>query len=134
MTTELYTLLKVKSRDHLGLIEWVWLKLHKKPTHDDYTKMLSDFRYSKCIEEEEWEVDEQGREVIPGLADKRFFLTDFGKKRLKNLKWQYLWNQVCRCVRCLIWLILKAWWIIAAVAALLANYLQLLQSLEPKVQ
>lgn len=112
MNLELYTLLKVKSRGHLGLVEWIWLKLHKKPTHVDYTKMLSDLRYSKCIAEEEWEVDEQGREVIPGLAYKRFYLTSVGKKRLRKLKWLYQWEQIGKAVWCLIWLLRKLWWLI----------------------
>lgn len=114
MNLELYTLLIVKSRVRLGFVEWIWLKCASKPIYEDYTNMLSRLRYQKYIVEELWEVDEQGREIIPSLPGKRFYLTNAGKKKLKRLKFLYLWEKTGRVVWCLVWIFRKLWWLIVA--------------------
>lgn len=121
---KLYTLLKVKSRKGLGAVEWLWLKLSKKPPADIYASTLSDLRCGKSIEEEPWETDGQGREVIPSLPDKRFFLTSSGRRRLRKLKRSYLWERLGKAAWYLLWLIRKLWvLIIGAVAVKLADLL-----------
>lgn len=110
----LYILLKVKSRIGLGVFEWVWLKLHKEPPRDDSDRMLDNLWLGKFIEEEPWENDEQGREIIPSLPNKRFVLTNLGKRKLRKEKWMYLWIRLGKVVWCLIWLTRKLWWLIAA--------------------
>lgn len=92
----LYTFLKVKSRKGLGAVEWLWLKQSKKPPLDIYTSTLSELRRGKFIEEEPWKTDGQGREIIPSLPDKKFFLTGKGEKELKRVKGLYLWCQACK--------------------------------------
>lgn len=124
----------VKARNGLIISEWLWLKLHKKLSIDEYCKTLSDLRYAKLIKEEQWEIDEQGCEIIPSLADKRFFLTDSGKKRLKKLKLLYLRSLFGKYAKCLIWIVKKLIWLIVAAVAFLASCLQILQSLESKGQ
>ena len=114
MTTELYILLKVKSRKRLGFLEWLWLKLHKEPSRNKSDETLDRLWMGKFIAEEPWEIDEQGCELIPSLPDKRFFLTNRGKKKLRRLKWTYPWKVACKLMSSLIWIIQKIWWLIAA--------------------
>lgn len=91
---------------------------------------LDNLWMGKFIEEEPWETDGQGRELIPSLPDKRFVLTSLGKKRLRKEKWTYLWTKTGKVVWCLIWLVQKLWWLIAAavigelVRSLFPNLLQ----------
>lgn len=110
----LYTLLKVKSREGIGFFEWIWFKCHKKPSTEVTNPVLDKLWIGKLVEEEPWETDEQGRELIPSLPDKRFVLTNLGKKRLRKEKWAYLWMKMGKVVWCLIWLVRKIWWLIAA--------------------
>jgi hypothetical protein len=130
MATELYTLLKVKSRQGLSFLEWLWLNLHKEPSRGESDKVLDRLWLGKFIEEEPWETDEQGRELIRSLPDKRFVLTSLGKKRLRKEKWAYLWMKMGKVVWCLIWIVRKLWWLIAAavvgelVRSLFPNLLQ----------
>lgn len=130
MTIELYLLIKVKSRQGLSLLEWIWFKLHKQPSTNVMNSTLDNLWMGKLIEEEPWETDGQGRELIPSLPDKRFVLTNHGKKRLRKEKWAYLWMKMGKVVWCLIWLVRKIWWLISAavigelVRSLFPNLLQ----------
>lgn len=130
MATELYTLLKVKSRQGLSFLEWIWLNLHKEPSRGESDEVLDRLWLGKFIEEEPWETDEQGCELIPSLPKKRFVLTSLGKKRLRKEKWAYLWMRMGKVVWCLIWIVRKLWWLIAAavvgelVRSLFPNLLQ----------
>lgn len=98
----LYTLLKVRSRKGLGFFEWVWFKCHKNLSSEETNPVLDDLWQGKFIQEEPWGIDEQGRELIPSLPHKRFFLTEKGEKELGKVKGLYLWCQVCKCVLLLI--------------------------------
>lgn len=98
----LYTLMKVKSRKGLGIFEWIWFKCHNQPSFEVTNPVLDKLWIGKFIEEEPWEIDEQGRELIPSLPNKNFLLTEKGEKELRKLKGLYLWNQVRKCVFLLI--------------------------------
>ena len=95
-TTELYILLKVKSRKGLSPLEWIWFKTNNKHPREKEDRILDDLWKGKFVEEETWEIDEDGRELIPSLPDKNFVLTNEGKKKLRREKVLYLMNRVCR--------------------------------------
>ena len=96
MTTELYILLKVKSRKGLSFIEWIWLKTNNKHPREKEDRILDDLWKGKFVEEEIWKIDGEGRELIPSLPNKNFVLTSKGQKRLGKIKAKYLMNRVCR--------------------------------------
>lgn len=112
---EIYALLKVKSRTGLTFFEWIWFKCHKKPSIDSVNHILDDLWKGKFIQEEPWETDTQDHELIPSLPNKRFLLTNAGKNKLRRLKWMHLWMSLGKVVWCLILLLKKIWWLIAAV-------------------
>lgn len=132
MTTELYILLKVKSRKGLGIVELIWLKVHKSPSRNKSDEALDNLWKGKFIQEESWEIDEQGRELIPSLPDKRFVLTENGRKRLKKLKLTYPLSLTGKVAMGLFLILKKVWIIIAALVAFFAGLLTILQSLESK--
>lgn len=113
--TQLHTLLKVKSRKGLGFFEWVWFKCHKNLSSEVINSVLDDLWQGKFIQEEPWRIDDQGRELIPSLPHKRFLLTNAGRNKLRRLKWKHLWMNLGKSVWCLILLLKKIWWLIAAV-------------------
>ena len=129
---ELYTLLKVKSRIGLNILEKVWISLHKRPTIEEHDSALSELLYSKKIKEEPWEIDSHGHEIIPSLGNKKFSLTNAGKKKLRKLKWLYLWGLLGRLLLSLLHILKTAWIIIAALVAFLGGLVAIFQYLESK--
>jgi hypothetical protein len=121
MTTELYILLKVKSRKGLGFFEWLWLKLHKEPSRNKSDDILDRLWMGKFIEEEPWEIDEQGCELIPSLPRKMFYLTEKGKKKLRVEKGKYPMNLICRYSL----LLIKGLFYVISIAASLYGLIEL---------
>lgn len=121
MTTELYILLKVKSRKGLGIVEWMWLKVHKSPSRNKSDEALDNLWKGKFIQEEPWEIDKQGRELIPSLPEKKFYLTEKGRKKLRMEKVKYPMYLICRCFL----LLAKSLFYVISIAASLYGLIEL---------